>query len=178
MHRMVAGILSLAQHLELLAEDPQRYRPSQCPHCQADQPWRHGCYKRKADRLAPTRASLNPVAVPRFRCRWCTRTCSRLPECLAPRRWYDWAVQQAVLLLLLAGCSVRQCAACTQRQRSTVQRWGAWLAERGSVFAFFLRSRFAELGRAGDGGAFWLGVLKMMSLSRAMAWLDLEVDVP
>ncbi|HSM21158.1 MAG TPA: hypothetical protein VK876_02995, partial [Rubrivivax sp.] len=91
---------------------------------------------------------------------------------------YDWAVQQAVLLLLLAGCSVRRCAACTGRARRTVQRWGAWLAERDSVFAFFLRSRFVELGRTGDGAAFWLGVLKMMSLSGAMAWLDLELDVP
>jgi hypothetical protein len=34
------------------------------------------------------------------------------------------------------------------------------------------------LGRVGDGPAFWLGVLQMMSLSRAMAWLDMELDVP
>jgi len=87
-------------------------------------------------------------------------------------------VQEAVLLLLLAGCSVRRCAASTGRARRTVQRWGAWLVERDSVLAFFLRSRFAELGRAGDGPAFWLGVLQMMSLSGAMAWLDMELDVP
>lgn len=178
MHRIVPGILSLLQHIELVAAAPQRYRPSHCPHCQADRLWAHGRYWRKADRLADPQDSLNPVAVLRFFCRSCVRTCSRLPECIAPRRWYDWAVQQAVLLLLLAGCSVRECAARTGRAWRTVQRWGAWLTERGDVFAFFLRSRFAELGRAGEGAAFWLGVLQMMSLSRAMAWLDLEVDVP
>jgi transposase-like protein len=178
MHRIVPGILSLEQHLRLVVEALDEYRPSHCPHCQSGRPWGHGCYWRKADRRANSAASLNPVAVPRFCCRSCERTCSRLPECIAPRRWFDWAVQQAVLLLLLAGCSVRQCAACTGRPRRTVQRWGAWIVERGEVFAFFLRSRFAELGRAGDNAAFWLGVLQMMSLSRAMAWLDLEVDVP
>jgi transposase-like protein len=178
MHRIVAGIVSLAQHLELVAAAPQRYRPAHCPHCQADRPGRHGCYWRKADRRTDAEPSLNPVAVLRFRCRSCRRTCSRLPECIAPRRWYDWAMQQAVLLLLLTGCSVRECAACTGRARRTVRRWGAWLTERGGVFAYFLRSRFAELGRAGEGPTFWLGVLQEMSLSRAMAWLDMEVDVP
>jgi transposase-like protein len=178
MHRIVPGILSLAQHLQLLAEDPERYRPPHCPHCQTSRPWGHGRYWRKADRRSGARASLNPVAVLRFCCRSCAGTCSRLPECIAPRRWFDWAVQQAVLLLLLTGCSVRQCAASTGRPRRTVQRWGAWLVERDGVFAFFLRSRFAELGRADDFAAFWLGVLQMMSLSRAMAWLDLELDVP
>lgn len=178
MQRIVPGILTLAQHLRLVAEAPEEYRPSHCPHCQAGRPWGHGRYWRKADRRADARASLNPVAVLRFCCRSCARTCSRLPECIAPRRWYDWAVQQAVLLLLLAGCPVRRCAACTGRPRRTVRRWGDWLDERGSVFAFFLRSRCAEWGRAGDGAAFWLGVLGSVSLSRAMAWLDLDLDVP
>jgi hypothetical protein len=178
MHRIVPGILTLAQHIRLVADEPEKYRPSHCPHCQAGRPWGHGRYWRKADRREDARPSLNPVAVLRFFCRSCEGTCSRLPECIAPRRWYDWAVQQAVLALLLTGCSVRQCAACTRRARRTVQRWGAWLFERESAFAFFLRSRFAELGRAGQGATFWLGVLQMMSLSRAMAWLDLELDVP
>jgi transposase-like protein len=178
MQRIVPGILTLAQHLLLVAEAPEDYRPSQCPHCQAGGLWGHGVYWRKADRREGVKPSLNPVAVLRFWCRSCARTCSRLPECIAPRRWYDWAVQQAVLLLLLTGCSVRRCAACTGRARRTVQRWGAWLTERDSVFAFFLRSRFAELGRAGEGPAFWLRVIESMSLSRAMAWLDMEIDVP
>ena len=178
MHRIVPGILTLAQHLRLVAEAPDEYRPSSCPHCQAAGLWGHGCYWRKADRREDARPSLNPVAVLRFWCRSCSHTCSRLPECIAPRRWYDWAVQQAVLLLLLAGCSVRRCAVCTARARRTVRRWGSWLEERGPVFAFFLRSRFAELGRAGDGAAFWLRVLESMSLSCAMAWLDQNLDVP
>lgn len=178
MHRIVPGILSLAQHLRLVVEDPERYRPSSCPHCQASGLWCHGCYWRKADRREDAGASLNPVAVRRFWCRSCAHTCSRLPECIAPRRWYDWAAQQVVLLLLLAGCSVRRCALITGGARRTVQRWGAWLARREADFAFFLRSRFAELGRADDGAAFWRLVLERMSLSRAMAWLDMELVVP
>jgi hypothetical protein len=178
MHRIVPGILSLEQHLRAVAQAPGEYRPAHCPHCRAGGLWGHGCYWRKADRREGVTPSLNPVAVLRFWCRSCLHTCSRLPECIAPRRWYDWAVQQAVLLLLLAGCPVRRCAHCTGRARRTVQRWGAWLHERGEVFAFFLRSRFAELGRAGDDVTFWLQLLGRMSLSRAMAWVDLELIVP
>ena len=33
--------------------------------------------------------SFNPVAVLRFLCRACERACSRLPACIAPRRWYN-----------------------------------------------------------------------------------------
>jgi len=178
MHRIVPGILTLAQHLQAVAQTPDEYRPAHCPHCRASGLWGHGCYWRKADRREGVWPSVNPVAVLRFWCRACLHTCSRLPECIAPRRWYDWSVQQAVLVLLLAGCSVCGCARCTGRPRRTVRRWGAWLDERGFVFAFFLRSRFAELGRAGDGAAFWLRVLERMSLSRAMAWLDRELGVP
>ena len=178
MHRIVPGILSLAQHVRLVAEDPERYRPPRCPHCEAAGLWCHGCYWRKADRREDVRPLLNPVAVRRFWCRSCSHTCSRLPECIAPRRWYDWAVQQLVLVLLLAGFSVRRCALITGGARRTVQRWGTWLVAREPVFAFFLRSRFAELGRADDGAAFWRLVLESMSLSRAMAWLDMELAVP
>ncbi len=42
----------------------------------------------------------DPVAVPRFRCTGCGATCSRLPACVAPRRWYDWRVPQQALRAL------------------------------------------------------------------------------
>lgn len=61
MQRIVPGILSLAQHIQLLAEDPQRYRPAHCPHCQTSRPWGQGRYWRKADRVGDARAWLNPV---------------------------------------------------------------------------------------------------------------------
>ncbi|MBE0548932.1 MAG: hypothetical protein IH627_15050 [Rubrivivax sp.] len=99
------------QHLIAVATDAEIYRPAACPHCRCSGMWRHGCYHRKADRSTGGGAgggeSLNPVPVLRFLCRACARTCSRLPACIAPRRWYDWLVQQAVLVLLLGGSSLR-----------------------------------------------------------------------
>ena len=154
MDRILASITSLEQHAQALAGDSDAYRPTACPHCHRGGLWRHGCYHRKADRSAGAGASLNPVAVLRFLCRACERTCSRLPACIAPRRWYDWAVQQVVLLLVLGGCSVHRCAVCASRDRHTVRRWRDWLRDRGERFAFFLRSRFPELGRVADHESF------------------------
>ena len=125
MYRILASITSLEQHAQALAGDSEAYRPTACPRCQRSGLWRHGFYERKADRRVGVSIdeSLNPVAVPRFLCPACARTCSRLPACIAPRRWYDWAVQQLVLLILVAGCSVHRCAFCTGRERHTVRRW-------------------------------------------------------
>jgi hypothetical protein len=102
MQRIVASVTTLGQHLEALDTNPEVYRPQACPHCQLSGLWRHGCYHRKADRSAGGQTR-NPIAVLRFLCRECLRTCSRLPLCIAPRRWYGWAVQQMVLALLLIG---------------------------------------------------------------------------
>ncbi len=124
MRRIVGSIVSLAHlHLITVASDPEQYRPLVCPHCRRADVWRHGCYHRKADRTAGAAASLNPVRVLRFLCRACVRTCSRLPACMAPRRWCDWIVQQAVLVLLLGGMSLHGCARCSGRDRRTVRRW-------------------------------------------------------
>jgi hypothetical protein len=98
---------------------------------------------------------------------------------VAPRRWYGWALQQVVLLLLLGGGSLHWCAAHTGLDRRTVRRWWGWLGDRSEAFGLFLRARFPELGRAMDCCGFWQGCLKTMTLSQAMAWLDREgVAVP
>ena len=178
MHRILASITSLEQHAQALAEDSEAYRPAACPHCHRGGLWRHGCYERKADRRVGAGESLNPMAVLRFLCRACERTCSRLPACIAPRRWYGWAVQQVVLLMLLAGGSVHRCAACTCRDRHTVRRWRDWLRERGETFAFFLRSRHPAFGRLADHASFWRNVIDAWSLEQTMAWLDRDLVVP
>lgn len=178
MHRILASITTLAQHLDVVTNDRDTYRPLACPHCSLGGMWCHGCYHRKADRSV---IGANPrVCVPilRFLCRACRHTCSRLPACIAPRRWYDWAMQQVVLLLLLAGCSVHHCCNCTCRSRSTVRRWRDWLSERSDSFAFGLRSRFPELGRHPDRNSFWRHVMQDMSLAQAMAGLDRDLIVP
>lgn len=178
MHRIVGSIVSLAQHLSTVFTDPEIYRPATCPHCGRSGVWRHGHYHRKADRSGSGEESLNPVPVPRFLCPGCVHTCSRLPACIAPRRWFDWVVQQAVLLLLLGGASLGQCERCTGRPRRTVRRWRDWLLERGDEFALFLRSRFPELGRLADFESFWDHVMQGMSLQQAMVWLDRDLVVP
>lgn len=178
MLRIVATITSLAQHLLRLVSDRARYRPSCCPHCGCRRLWRHGCYTRKADRRPQDGRSLNPVPIPRFCCARCRRTCSRVPECIAPRRWYDWTVQQRVLRVRLEQGSVHAAARAGQVDRRTARRWGAWLAARAEVFAFHLRSRFPDWGRAGDTGAFWRTSLAERSLPNLMAWLDRELIVP
>lgn len=178
MDRIVGSIASLAEHMIAVVSDAERYRPEACPHCRRAGVWRHGRYHRKADRSAGAGESLNPVPVLRFLCRACARTCSRLPACIAPRRWYDWAVQQAVLVLLLGGMSLHGGARCSGRDRRTVRRWRDWLAQRGEQFAFFLRSRWPELGRAADFASFWRNVIDGLSLQQGMVWLDLELIVP
>jgi hypothetical protein len=87
-------------------------------------------------------------------------------------------MQQLVLLLLLSGASLNDCCARTGRALRTVVRWRDWLKQRGQSFAFFLRSRFPELGRLPDHDAFWRHVIDSLSLARAMAWLDRELIVP
>jgi transposase-like protein len=179
MPRIVPAILSLAQHLDTLRLTPEVYRPSACPHCGLGCLWCHGHYPRKPDRGLGSSGNWNPVPIPRYLCPGCERTCSRLPECVAPRRWYGWAVQQLALLLLLAGSSLHRCAAWLGIDRRTARRWWQWLAGRGDEFAFRLRARFPELGRMADFRSFWAACLGRLSLAGAMAWLDRDgVVVP
>jgi hypothetical protein len=81
-------------------------------------------------------------------------------------------------LMLLAGHSVRQCSHCSARARSTVRRWRDWLRVRGDTFAFWLRSRFPELGRHPDQASLWRDVMQNMTLMHAMAWCDCHTAVP
>jgi len=178
MHRIVASITTLEAHVAALESGCDAYRPLNCPHCNGCKLWGHGCYYRKADRGPGADGSLNPVAIARFLCAACLHTCSRLPLCIAPRRWYNWAVQQLVLMVTLMGCSVRRCSACTGLGRHTVRRWRDWLCQCSEVFVFHLRSRFAELGRAPDTPVLWYRVMHDMTLGVAMAWLDPDLIVP
>jgi len=114
MCRILPVIESLDQHLYHLAHHPESYRPQQCPRCGLCGVWRHGYYRRKVDREGRDGVYLDPVPIPRFYCRHCQSTGSRLPGCMAPRRWYPWIVQQTALALLLGGSSLRQAARMTQ----------------------------------------------------------------
>lgn len=176
MLRIVSAIACLQQHLMTLAATPEAYRPERCPQCGRAGLWGHGRYYRKADRGS---GALNPIPVPRFVCRGCGGTCSRLPSCLPPRRWYLWSLQAAVLLGLLSGASLRECADTSGRARSTVRRWWQWLQQRHEPLAFRLRSHWPEWGRAGSWQGFWQLALAQEPLREVMAWLDRQgVAVP
>ena len=178
MNRILGTITTLDQHFVELANGGDAYRPANCPHCQVGGLWHHGCYHRKADRsVAGSEPRANAVAILRFLCNACLRTCSRLPACIAPRRWYDWAMQQIVLLLLLTGGSLHQGCHQTGRARSTLRRWRDWLHARSAQFTFFLRSRLPELGRLPEPN-FWPQVIASISLTEAMTQLDQDLVVP
>ena len=183
MHRIVAGIYTLKHHRVTLARDPERYRPACCAHCGRSHPWHHGHYTRKADRT--TSGQENPVPIPRYFCSSCGQTCSRLPSCIAPRRWYGWALQQLILLLLWTGLSlsaVSRLPALLDTPppgRSTCRRWWRWLQERAADFEFHLRSAFPDGGRVVGWPDFWVSALRQQSLSEMMTWLDHHaVSVP
>ena len=178
MNRIVASVTTLEQHVEAVKQTPEIYRPLSCPHCGIKIVWQHGCYTRKADRRQDGEGSLNPVPILRYRCSACRRTCSRLPLCIAPRRWYDWSVQQGGLEGLLNGLSLRHCAGNDVPDRRTFGRWRQWLQERGQTFEFHLRSRLPELGRVAGFVDFWRQVFKSMGLAAAMALLDQGMIVP
>ena len=178
MHRIVAGIKSLEQHNEAIRLTPEVYRPPSCPHCGITIVWCHGHYERKADLCNRGEANLNPVAIPRYCCSSCRRTFSRLPECIAPWRWYNWLLQQIGLRAVFDGTPLVMPPACSTPARRTLERWRNGLQERGQVFRSFLTSRFSELGRLADDTDFWRQVFDTLGLSEVMAWLDKEINVP
>ena len=172
MNRILASILTLQQHLDALARNPTIYRPTVCPTCSFRKLWCHGCYERKADRQSSGSASLNPIPIPRFICRHCHHTCSRLPECIAPRRWYDWAMQQLVILMCLSGYSLHACSRQCGLHRSTIRRWWTEWHNRHHDYSFHLREYAPDLGRSVDFTDFWQRCLQRMSLSQVMVVLD------
>ena len=179
MQRIVPSITTLAQHYHAMAQDAHEYRLRACPHCGLGKPWRHGCYQRKVERQAEVDGARQLARVCRYFCRGCRRTHSRLPLCIAPLRWYDWAVQQLVLRLLLAGVSLRAAAKCVAVDRHTARRWRDWLdAPQATRFMFHLRSQWPALGRTADGPPFWREVLARPGLAQAMACLDRVLTVP
>jgi hypothetical protein len=176
MYRIVPGIASLEQHFQTLTTNPEAYRPAQCARCGRGGLWSHGFYERKADRGT---GDLNPIPVPRFWCPGCRHSCSRLPACIAPRRWYDWAKQQAVLLALVLGASLRACAPAHDIGVDTARRWRGWLEARTVEFRFRLLTHWSEWGRAIDGPGFWRLAFEAHTLRDSMAWLDTQgLDVP
>lgn len=161
-----AEIVSLRQHLQTIKIDLHRYTPDRCPHCGKAGLWRHGMYYRKPDRKPG--GVLNPIPIPRFYCSHCSHTCSTLPECLPPKRWYPWLFQQTVIMLLLSGVSFKASVKKVNASRSTARRWWSRLKARYHQHRQALVSRYPELGRTGGFVMFWQTCLAQIPLSQAM----------
>ena len=172
MRQIVSEICTLMQHIIELKNNSERYRPDSCCHCGHLKLRRHGYYPRKADRENPVGTNLNPVLITRFYCAACKKTCSVLPECIPPRRWYLWHIQQACLLLIFGGKSLHQVAKKALPSRWTISRWRKRLKEQFELHSFQLKSCFPTLGYYNLFERFWKNCLEKLSLAKAMLTLN------
>jgi transposase-like protein len=166
--RIVANIFSLVQHKKTLKAESEQYRPSYCPYCGKAGLWPHGTYPRKADRQSGADESLNPILIPRFFCPGCQKTCSTLPECIPPNRWYLWEIQQAALLAVLMGTSFYAVAKTALPSRQTLKRWYTRFTEQFHLHKDVLCNLLSDLGCAIDVAHFWQTFLKNNLLSTGM----------
>lgn len=160
--------LSLIQYKNASDTDFDLMRPDYCVLCKRAHPWRHGFYRRKPDRDWTASESLNPVLIQRYFCPGCEKTFSVLPECIPPRRWYLWEVQQAILLLFLLGYSAYEIAKESIPSYHTITRWFHRFQEQFRLHRDALCSHSAELARTSCLAAFWTACFKKMTLGAAM----------
>ena len=171
---IVAGILLLTQHENVLKNNPEKYWVKICPHpdCGKIGLWRHGFRYRKSDRENDGKSTLNPVSILRLYCPTCNRTCSVLPECIPPLRWYLWIIQQKGLELYLAGLSVNKISEQIKPSRWTISRWIKRLKDQFKIHEFNLKGKWSWLGYKTTFHEFWAALLNKIHLSRIMLFLN------
>jgi transposase-like protein len=167
MVHILAEIMSLAQYNDQ-CHATQLDRLTNCLECGRANPWCHGCYSRKSDRMHLPDESLNPIFIQRYYCPGCGKTCSVLPECIPPRRWYLWETQQAAILLFLLGESARSIEKQVKPSRHTIKRWVSWLIVQFKLHKDTLCNHFPSLGCFTEPSSFWQPVFDKLSLSTAM----------
>ena len=160
----------LIHYLNLLKPSTTILTSTHCPSCGLANPWRHGSYSRKADRASPPAESLNPIPIRRFFCKGCKKTHSLLPDCIPPKRWYLWAIQQAAFLALLAGKSLTTIAKQMAPSRQTIGRWWERFKAQFLPHHDALCGRLPDLGRTEGFADFWRLFFKSNPLSLAMRW--------
>jgi Domain of unknown function (DUF6431) len=165
---IVSDIHSLSQHLETVQKTPETYRQEKCPFCGKSGVWRHGHYYRKSVGQRSTEALTQPIEILRFFCPCCKKTHSVLPECLPPKRWYTWAIQELVLISLLLEGSFRKAKRSFSVSRSTCRRWWYRLKEKFLMYSSSVHTYIFELGAACDFNFFWLSCFEKINLSRVM----------
>ncbi len=181
MASIVSGILSLTQHLMSLKTNPETYDLECCPHpdCGKSGLWRHGFRYRKSDRENDQQSTLNPSPILRRYCPSCGRTCSLLPECIPPLRWYLWIIQQAAIKLYCEGLSFNKISQQMTPSRWTISRWLGRLKDQFELHALHLKSKWSWLGYKTSLKEFWLALLDKIPFSHAMLLLNNQgVAVP
>ena len=173
---ILADVMTLFTHAQLLAFLPDKYKPDQCPHCSAKGLWNHGSYSRKADKTkeGPNSTSLNPLLIPRYLCSVCHHTCSTLPECLPARRWYQWSVQEEVIRYYLKGYSAYTINRLVMPSIMTIYRWIHRFLDQFKVFEFHLKIQDTSLGYAENINEFWISCFDKNRLSHWMLLLNNE----
>lgn len=168
MVHILSGIVSLMQYQNVLNSEKHYYALEKCLCCGKSNPQRHGRYSRQADRTNKSKDSLNPVFIQRYYCPSCNKTCSVLPECIPPRRWYLWDIQQAVLILCLGGKSICAAARALVPSRQTISRWMHRFTEHFHLHKDVLSSIFTSLGRSCTMADYWQVAFETLTLSQAM----------
>ncbi len=112
------------------------------------------------------------IPIPRSLCIACGHTFSTLPECIAPARWYPWAIQQWCLWLSLNGWSVKQLNRTFPMARSTVSRWVNWLRDSFKKHHITLCSQISSMGYFSDCLSFWSHWLDSKDFSQAMVLIN------
>lgn len=174
MANIVAGMLSIMQYVTSLKSDPEKYCLEYCPYpgCGKSGLWCHGCRYRKADRENNDQSSMNPVPILRFYCPTCKHTCSLLPECIPPLRWYLWLIQQIAISLFFSGLSFNKISQKILPSRWTISRWIKKLGEQFNIHALHLKTKWSWLGYHTSLKKFWPTLLEKMDLSHAMLFLN------
>jgi len=175
MQIILSGIISLPNYLVHLK------KPRLCTHLQrkctccgaANALHKHGSYSRQPDRpMFYGQKSLNPVRILRYICKLCRKTCSVLPECIAPLRWYQWAIQQLVLQQRLDGATWEVINQISGISIKTCRRWFTWLQNSFGKHAHVLKNVAGNLGHllhdCVNFKSFWQKCFSHISLDRAM----------
>jgi len=166
MLHILADIISLMQYKQ--SQKLNQHRLERCLCCGLSNPWLHGCYPRKSDRSGNQDESLNPILIQRYYCPGCQKTCSVLPECLPPRRWYLWEIQQIAIMLTLKETSFNATAKEVAPSRHTISRWTTRIKEQFKLHKDALCGYFIDLGRHIGFCDFWQSCLSTISLGQAM----------
>ncbi len=177
MAHIVAGIHSLPEYLDIYHNRPDCLIPEHCPYCGYNVLAPYGFYNRQSHRENDLGHSLNPIPIRRFHCKNCKRTCSSLPECIPPRRWYIWSTQQECLQGHLEGESLETISNKVRPSLKTIHRWLTRLKEQFLQHLDQLKQQLPELGRLSGFAEVWRSCLSSMRLSQAMLILH-EAGIP